>query len=207
MGERTVCFDIGGVLVRISQTWQECAQVAGIQCANLSQAPTPLIASEALNRFQEGLLDDSDYYRQLAQFLGCDADSAEAAHRAILREEYPGARDLVCELICSDVRTACLSNTNAPHWTALTDPSAYPAIAALDRRCASHEWRLSKPDHRIYRRFNAELDSAPGATIFFDDSQQNVDEALAVGWMAFRIDPYGDPCAEMRAALVDAGVF
>ena len=207
MGEMTVCFDIGGVLVRISQTWQECAKVAGIPAPNLNGTPVPLVASDALNRFQEGVLDEPEYYSELSQFLGCSTAEATAAHRAILQDEYTGVRDLVCELVGSDIRTACLSNTNAPHWQALTQSDKYPSMNCLDRRCASHEWQLAKPDHRIYLRFNAELDLAPESTIFFDDSQTNVDEARAVGWNAFRIDPYGDPSKQMRKVLEEMSVL
>jgi 2-haloacid dehalogenase len=48
----------------------------------------------------------------------------------------------------------------------------------------SGEIGLIKPDRRIYERHAADFDLEPAASLFIDDSQKNVDGAIAAGWQA-----------------------
>jgi 2-haloacid dehalogenase len=48
----------------------------------------------------------------------------------------------------------------------------------------SGEVRKIKPDHAIYDHHVASFDLDPAATLFIDDSQPNVDGAIAAGWQA-----------------------
>ena len=48
----------------------------------------------------------------------------------------------------------------------------------------SGEIGLIKPDRRIYERHAADFNLEPSASLFIDDSQKNVDGAIAAGWQA-----------------------
>jgi 2-haloacid dehalogenase len=48
----------------------------------------------------------------------------------------------------------------------------------------SGEIGLIKPDRRIYERHAADFGLEPAACLFIDDSQKNVDGAIAAGWQA-----------------------
>jgi len=48
----------------------------------------------------------------------------------------------------------------------------------------SGEIGLIKPDRRIYERHATDFGLEPSASLFIDDSQKNVDGAIAVGWQA-----------------------
>ena len=48
----------------------------------------------------------------------------------------------------------------------------------------SGEIGLIKPDRRIYERHDADVTREPSASLFSDDSQKNVDGAVAAGWQA-----------------------
>ena len=48
----------------------------------------------------------------------------------------------------------------------------------------SGEIGLIKPDRRIYERHAADFGLDPAASLFIDDSQKNVDGAIAAGWQA-----------------------
>ena len=48
----------------------------------------------------------------------------------------------------------------------------------------SGEIGLIKPDRRIYERHAADFNLEPSASLFIDDSQKNVDGAVAAGWQA-----------------------
>ena len=53
----------------------------------------------------------------------------------------------------------------------------------------SHEMKLLKPDPEIYLRAIAESGHSVGECLFIDDSQRNVDGALAVGMHAVLYRP------------------
>jgi 2-haloacid dehalogenase len=48
----------------------------------------------------------------------------------------------------------------------------------------SGEVGMIKPDRRIYERHAADFGLEPAASLFIDDSQKNVDGAIAAGWQA-----------------------
>ncbi|RYG43837.1 HAD family hydrolase [bacterium] len=197
---RLACFDIGGVLVRIARTWQEAAAAAGVS-HRLSEEAVSLFTYAPLDTFQTGLTPYDLYLEQLAQDLGCDGEAADRCHSHILIEEYPGIPELLAQLKAAGWTTACLSNTNAPHWKELTDPSRFPTVAGLDYRIASHELNAAKPSPEIFDAFEARTGFAPRQITFFDDLPDNVAAAQAAGWDAHLIDPHGDPAAQMRAVL------
>jgi HAD superfamily hydrolase (TIGR01509 family) len=200
-----VVFDIGGVLVRIRHSWNEILDAMG-------EAPidgaTPLRHADygPLTAYQDGTLDEEAYLSHVGGDLGLPTERAREAHVAILETDYAGARQLVEDLRAAGVHTACLSNTNAMHWVALTNPGKHPAVAALDKRFASFEIRVNKPDPRSYR-IVTESFPAVERKIFFDDNLGNVIAAINLGWEAHRIDPYGDPPAQMRRFLTESGVL
>lgn len=156
---RVVCFDLGGVLVRICQTWaQACAR------ANLPAPDAEWLATDAWlearraagARYQSGQLDCAAYFSELARVSrgAFSAAQLERIHWAWTLEHYPGALELVRALNAQPgVVTACLSNTNHAHWQRLVGADGqneYPAVAELRHQLASHLLGCSKPDPRIY---------------------------------------------------------
>jgi HAD superfamily hydrolase (TIGR01509 family) len=167
--------------------------------------PTPLDALPGFAEYQSGEWDEERYLPSLAMSLGIEPSEAARAHNAILIEPYPGAHELVCEIEESGIRTAVLSNTNTLHWTSLVDPVRFPTVARIALKMASHEVGFSKPDPRIFQHAAEFFGFAPGRVAFFDDSPANVEAANSVGWEGCWIDPFGDPSAQMRRWLKQAG--
>ncbi len=200
-----VVFDIGGVLVRIRHTWDAILSELG-EAPLARTSPWRHADYDALSAYQDGTMDEDAYLEQLGGDLGLVPERARTAHVAMLEGDYHGALELVNDLRAAGVRTACLSNTNAMHWTALNNPGHHPAIAALDQRFASFEIRVNKPRPEAYRIV---ADAFPEATrrIFFDDNADNVVAAINLGWEAHRIDVDADPPAQMRKILTESGVL
>lgn len=198
---RVVCFDVGGVLIRIARTWEEVVRRAFGDARAEAFAGHVFESCPSFAAYQRGELDEDAYLPELAAYLGCECHEALALHNGILIEEFPGVFEVVQSLNRSGVATACLSNTNAPHWAAMLETERFPALRALQHPCASHEMGLEKPDPTIYRAFEARLGVAGEEILFFDDTVINVEAARSVGWHAVAIDPFGDPAAQMRAEL------
>ncbi len=201
---KLVCFDLGGVLVRITLYVPEAARRAGLE-----HLEVPLVTFGELPcflAFQAGKIQAEDYRHQLAKVLGCSESEALAVHNHIPIEPYSGTLNLIQNLHHRGIRTACLSNTNEIHWDEMLHSGRFPNVASLQLKVASHIIKLEKPSPDVYRRFE-ELSGASGDDILlFDDGTVNVAGARLAGWQAEWIDPEGDPAAQMVKHLEVRGI-
>jgi len=216
---RVVCFDLGGVLVRICRSWDQACEQIGLPYRSpglLSTEAWRMRRKAVVDRYQLGGLSVEAYHEQLSLALEglYSAAEVERIHGAWTLEEYPGALALVRELNqLPGVTTACLSNTNAGHWRRLANEDGraeYPSVLELEHRLASHLLGCAKPDAEIYARAQAVFfgarGGAPEQILFFDDLLENVEAARAQGWTAFQVDHEGDTVSQMRAHLARAGL-
>ncbi len=194
-------FDLGGVIVRICQTWQEAIQVAEVESPLLAQSPIPLTEFPPFNAYQATDLSLSEYLVELASFVGVTEDQALRIHLGILRAPYPGIDSVIDGLQEAEVTTGCLSNTNAPHWHAMTETEPFAPVARLDYRAGSHELGCAKPDLAAFQAYADKFGIADCEIVYFDDSRPNVEAALSLGWSAHLIDPWGDPPAQIDEIL------
>jgi glucose-1-phosphatase len=208
MSIRTVCFDLGGVIVRICHSFVEAAAAAGLphlDDPSLTEPDAIARRRELILAHQVGAMTFAEYCTAMSSAIGShySPEQVRRLHGAWLIEEYPGVLDLLTELRAKrGLRVACLSNTNDGHWDQMHDsPGIFRAFAQLELRLASHVMRLAKPDLAIYRAAVTELGCQPGEVLFFDDLPENIAAAREAGWHAERIDPLGDTAAQMRGHL------
>lgn len=202
-----ICFDLGGVLVRICRDWNEGCVAAGIEPRTHRPRHDHDDRARALiARYQRGEIECAGFQRELSDLFDGLYTPEEVAlvDRAWIVGSYRSTVAVVDEIRAAGHRTACLSNTSHSHWDMLL---ADPAVAALDVRHASHLLRLHKPDHRIYEAFEVDLGVRGPEIVFFDDLQPNVDAALERGWDAIRIDHEIETVPQIRAALRDRGLI
>lgn len=201
---KVVCFDLGGVLVRITVDMADAARRAGIQT---TANPGSFLNFPPFIEFQAGRVGEDEYLDALGGLLGVSASDALSAHNHILVAPYEQTHELVQELAANGLLCACLSNTNAPHWREMRETDRFPNVRDLPLGVASHEHAMEKPRAEFYQRFremaSVHLGSRvePHEVAFFDDTAANVNSARALGWRAWQIDPAGDPAVQMREAL------
>lgn len=200
--EQWICFDLGGVLARICTHWHQAVALAGETAAEESALQTKMSDCPEFDLYQHGLIESPTYLEGLSRFLGLSGQEAAAkVHAAILIRPYDGTEEVVARLRAAGIPTACLSNTNAPHWQIMAFSDRFPAISQLDLKVASHEIKLHKPDRAIFEKFE-ELAGAKGDAItYFDDSRANVDAALDCGWRSHWIDPTVETAPQMLKHL------
>ncbi len=214
---KVVCFDLGGVVVRIARSWSEACEAAGVEVRSPETFSAPDMQSgrrELSDGYQLGRLDCDGYYRLISESSGglYEPHEVEAVHRAWVFEPYTGIDTLIERLnTVNGLQTACLSNTNHSHWQDLlrTEGSkpAVPAIHLLQTRLVSHELEAVKPDERIYRLAEQRLGASGAEIVFFDDLLENVEGARRCGWIAEQIDHSGDPASQIRAHLERFGLL
>lgn len=207
---RCVCFDWGGVILKICRSWAQGCERAGLPVRGDPATPAwANVRRGASLEYQLGLLDDATYFRRISD--ACDGlytpEECEAIHHAWLIEEYPGVAALIDDLHQAGVTTALLSNTNRAHWLRqfpMTSPSARPRFGAasmLRLRHASHLLGLAKPDAEIYVAFQRQTHFHAGEILFFDDLSENVAAAAMLGWSTLHVDHTGDTAMQMRREL------
>jgi putative hydrolase of the HAD superfamily len=213
---RCVCFDWGGVILRICRSFGEGCRAAGLPLrGDLGDKPFANERKGHSEAYQLGHLDDDVYFSAIADAMGTLYSPAEVerVHHAWLIEEYPGVRTLIERLNeTPGVSTALLSNTNAAHWRRQfpLQPSGLPrfeAASLLHHRHASHLLGLAKPDAAIHRAFEHHTGFSPAEILFFDDLADNIAAARDCGWHAEQIDHTGDTATQMVAHLVRHGVL
>ncbi len=198
---RFVCFDLGGVLVRVARDWADACARAGVAIAAPSDEEMRL-HRDLMVRYETGHLDEAGYLAEVPRCVpGVEPDAVVRVFDAWLLGLYPGAADLIDDLRSRGLRVGCLSNTNDRHWRTLLGHPSYAALARLDHRFASHELRAMKPDERAYRRVEARTGLGGRQILFFDDRPENVAAARAVGWRAERVDRADDAVSQIREFL------
>ncbi|MCW5936569.1 MAG: HAD-IA family hydrolase [Fimbriimonadaceae bacterium] len=204
MGIKAVVFDLGGVMARICQTWDEALAAAGLP---VPAAPLGRLQDFAgFDEYQAGLLDEAAYLAALTAYLGVAPEEAKAAHCHILVEPYPGTDRVVEAVRRAGLVTGCLSNTNALHWDDLVKNGRFPALVDLQVKVASHLVGANKPSCEIYRAFENAAGIRADECLFFEDIPAYVEGAVACGWQAVWIDPKGDTAKQMSDALANLGV-
>jgi HAD superfamily hydrolase (TIGR01509 family) len=204
-----VCFDLGGVWLRLSDGWQGALRRSGVDPADLRDGFHELLAfREANHRFERGEIEEDEYARCVASITGLTPDDVMAVLLAWLVEPYPGVDTLLDRLDAAGVTTACLSNTNTAHWRVVTTPGPLELpLHRLHHRFASPFVGHRKPDADIYRHVQEQVGVSGRSILFFDDAPENVQAAISHGWRAQRIDPNDDPIAQATEILKSLGVI
>ncbi len=200
---RLVCFDWGGVILRICRSWEEGCAAAGIKAPSKAIASKCLAKQESLSqRYQTGQMRDKAFFRAIAKESEDfhTIEDVAAVHHAWLLEEYPGVDELIDELNSfADLSTALFSNTNASHWARMEED--FQVATLIEHRHASHLFGLAKPDEKAFAAFERRVGAAGNQILFFEDTQAHVDAAKAFGWCAELIDHKGDTAEQMRTHL------
>jgi putative hydrolase of the HAD superfamily len=204
-----VCFDVGGVLIKLRKSWAEVCRAAGLEIRGETDSDRAEDARvQIMAPYVLGRISHEEWAERTSRALGgaYSADELSKIHDAWLLEEYEGVAALVDELRERGVPTACLSNSNHAHW-ALCTGGAYPSVTRLGGHFASHILGSSKPDAAMFRAFERETGHSGERVLFFDDLAINVSAARTLGWNAERIDPNGQTASQIRQQLAAYGVI
>ena len=197
-----VLFDLGGVLVEVDQPriFDALSQASGIAPHEVEQRLKAAI--HLWNPFIEREFSPEELTRLVNSLLG----TALAPHVVVdsFNAELGGTIATTAELLPElrrKIQVGCLSNTNSIHWDKLL--TEYEFMSHFDRRFASQILGCAKPKSIIYEKVEKLLTVQPSAILFFDDRQDNVDAALAMGWNAHLYTGH----AGLLGALQSSGVL
>ncbi|MEE2962274.1 MAG: HAD-IA family hydrolase [Myxococcota bacterium] len=196
-----ICFDLGGVLIRIRKNFSELLVKSGVRFFEEEFNPQYLNSwIEIHQAYQLGRCHFDEYLDSLSKVEGClwSREELVRLHDAIIDREYAGVFGTVRTLRENGIPLALLSNTCSRHWPIL---EKFPAIRLIPQsyRYASFQLGLIKPDQKIYRR--VQKMSGYQKIIFFDDHLENIRQARTCGWDAVHIQNQFAPHIEIECSL------
>lgn len=204
---RMVCFDAGGVLVRICRSWREGCMAAGVEVRWNEEAEAGEVArQEASALYQRGRMPEADFFEAVSRSTGglYAPGEVRAVHEAWILGEYTDAASLVGGINrAPGLTTGLLSNTNASHWAQrhMLGGRGVSAVGSVEHPHASHLLGLLKPEEEIYRAFERATGFAGREILFFDDLPENVEAARRAGWRAERIDHSAETAGQIIGVL------
>jgi len=203
---RCICFDLGGVMVKVRHHWKDVLDQLNIPHPSAEKLHDHRYEWEIFKHFEIGKCSEEEYLIALGNYFNISVEDASHAHRAILLEEYPGLKEWTHDLQSKDYLTGCLSNTNSLHWKILNDPLKYPAIFQLSKKVLSFECGCAKPDPDIYLAFEKESGFSGDQILYFDDLEPNIKAAKTFGWKGYTIDPAKDILPQIQFASFLEGI-
>ncbi len=207
-----IVFDLGGVLVRVVESFAEACAGAKVDPRSASKSEGLRERLGAANAMAErGEIDADEFVRRCAEASGLSAGEIERILTAWVPGPYPGAAELLGHLAERGHRTACLSNTNAFHWRMLTEADGFGGLRLghLSERFASHLIGRAKPDGAAYEHVERATGVEPTRILFFDDLEPNGRAAAERGWQFAQVAASragGNPIAQIRGELERRGL-
>ncbi|MBW7984239.1 glucose-1-phosphatase [Enterobacillus tribolii] len=180
-------FDLGNVIVdidfkRVLGVW---SNFSGMPLATLSER---FKMGDVFQQHERGTISDEEFAARLCDemAIALSFEQFELGWQAIFVGLRPEVIEQMKKLRTMGNRVVVLSNTNRLHsnyW-----PKHYPEVeAASDHMYLSQDLGMRKPDAEIYRYVLEKEGVAPGDVVFFDDNEENVVAAQALGIRAILV--------------------
>ena len=204
---KAIIFDMGGVLVDLDIEGCKDTFRRELDYQNIDKIIDPCHQKGIWGDLEEGVL------------------SAEEFRKTVLAESRPGANDKDVDEAMSKILVGIapykadllrkmkegydlymLSNNNAiclPYSSAMFTEAGVPLATTFIRCFMSFEMKALKPSADFYKRVMAEIGRPSDELLFIDDSQVNVDAAIAAGLPSVYYKPGTDLSALLAEVLED----
>ena len=204
---KTVIFDMGGVLVDLDI--EDCKRVfrQDLGYAGIDSIIDACHQKGIYGDLEEGTLS-AENFRAIVLAESNEGVTPEDVNRA-MSHILVGIAPYKVELLkrmAGKYDMCMLSNNNPiclPYSSQMFTDAGIP-LSEIFRKCyMSFEMKALKPSEAFYKAVLADIGRAPEEVIFIDDSQRNVDGAIAAGMPAVYYEPGTDLSALLAEVLGD----
>ena len=195
-GIRNLMFDLGGVIIDLDR--QSCVDT--LVALGDSHADELLGLSMQKGEFmklEEGKISAADFYNEMRRRIGRPVSANEitdAINELLIG--IPVERLRLLRELKQHFKVMLLSNTNSIMFdTKIADCFAQEGLSVshyFDDIFLSYRLKACKPHAEIFEKVIAQAQIIPEETLFFDDSQQNLDTAAALGFKTYLVTPDRD---------------
>lgn len=190
---KNLLFDLGGVIVDIRR--QDC-----IDAFTALGLPEPekffgdYAQTGVFMQIEDGSIGIDEFHKTIRDLIPGEVsdESIDAAFQKFI-VGIPLHRLKALEELKKGFRLYLLSNTNPIMWNGILAEEfrkdGKTREDYFDGMVTSFEARAAKPDKEIFEYTCRELGIDPEQTLFFDDSQANIDSARQLGFKATLVRP------------------
>lgn len=190
---KNLLFDLGGVIMDIRR--ENCiAALEKLGMENPARFLGDYSQTGPFGDLEGGKITPEEFHKIMKEFLppGVSDEEIDKAFNAFLTG-IPLRRLETLRKLRKDYNIYLLSNTNPIMWSQGID-EAFRQEGKLiddyfDGMVTSFEAKSMKPDLEIFRRVIEKCGLVPEETIFFDDSQRNLDAAASLGFKTILVEP------------------
>jgi putative hydrolase of the HAD superfamily len=192
--QRTVVFDVGGVIVRWqpNELMRSCFPHHATDDASADTVKAQVFQTFARDAdwsaFDRGMVEPDALADRIAARTGLPRESIAALIDAIPDhlQPMPESVALIERTRAAGHRLVLLSNMPRPYAAHLED--THKCFAWFEHRAWSGRLGFMKPQRRIFDHVQSTLDLDLQHAIFIDDHQGNIDAAQGFGWNALRFE-------------------
>ena len=204
---KNLLFDLGGVIMNLDRN--RC--VKALEALGLAEADEMLgiaVQKGPFGQLESGQIGPDEFRNEIGARIGrpvSDADIDGALNRFLLG--IPAQRLQQLRQLRERYGVYMLSNTNPIMWNSfIADQFRQEGREVgnyFDGIVTSFEAKSLKPEKAIFDRVVSQLGVKPEETLFFDDSQANLDAAAALGFKTQLVAPG----TEFYDAITDLGLI
>lgn len=204
---KVVIFDMGGVLVDLDIEGCKAAFRRDLDYDDIDNIIDACHQKGIWGDLEEGVLPEDEFRRIILEDSrpGATVHDVDEAMSKILVGIAPYKAELLKKMK-EGYDLYMLSNNNAiclPYSSAMFTEAGVPLAETFIKCFMSFEMKALKPSAEFYMRVMAEIGRPADELLFIDDSQVNVDAAVAAGLPAVYYKPGTDLSALLAVVLED----
>lgn len=211
MKKKAIIFDMGGVLIDLDMEGCKRAFVENLGFHEIHTILDPCHQKGIIGDLEEGLVDADEFRAYVLERSnpGVLPHLVDEAFWHILLSIAPEKIDLLKRL-SGKYDLYMLSNNNPvclPRSEAMFEEAGFPIYENFKKCYMSFQMKALKPSEKFYKAVVADIPLPAEEMIFVDDSQTNVDGAIAAGLPAVYYKPGTDLARVLADALNDMSIL
>ena len=203
--KKAIIFDFGGVLIDLDIEDCKTAFKRDLGYEKIDDILDPCHQKGIVGDMEEGVISAEEFRAAVLKDARPDArpEEVDAAFMHILAG-IPAYKGPLLNRLAESYDIYILSNNNpivAPHMTELFAGVGVDFEKLFKKSFLSFEMKALKPSESFYKRVLEQVDYPAEELLFIDDSQKNVEGAIAAGLPSVYYDPSTDLAALLAEVL------
>ncbi len=211
MKKKAIIFDMGGVLVDLDMDGCRRAFVENLGFTEIYEILDACHQKGIIGEMEEGLVGADEFRTYVLERSnpGALPHQVDEAFWHILLSIAPEKISLLKRL-AQKYDLYMLSNNNPvclPRAEAMFEEAGFPIYENFKKCYMSYQMRALKPSEKFYKAVVEDIALSADDMVFIDDSQRNVDGAIAAGLPAVYYEPGTDLGKVLAEALCDPSIL
>lgn len=207
MNKKAIIFDFGGVLIDLDIDDCKAAFKRDLGYEKIDDILDPCHQKGIVGDMEEGVITADEFRAAVLKDSRRDSrpEQVDDAFMHILAG-IPAYKGPLLNRLAESYDIYILSNNNpivAPHMSELFAGVGVDYENLFKKSFLSYEMKALKPSEAFYKRVLEQIDRPVEDLLFIDDSQKNVDGAIAAGLPSVYYEPKSDLAALLSDVLGD----